>query len=197
LYIGSHIFYNKFCKFAQKSDFDMVSFSELIGKRRSIRKFTPEKLDPEAVRLLLRAGLISPSSKGTHSYEFVVVEDPQMLQALSQCKAQGADFLAEAPLAIVVLADPAVSDVWIEDASVAATHILLQAEDLGLGACWIQVRERYTADERNAASIVCSLLNIPEEMGVVCIVAVGHKGMERKPQNEDKLKWERVHIGQY
>ncbi len=77
--------------------FDMESFSELIGKRRSIRKFTPEKLDPEAVRLLLRAGLISPSSKGTHSYEFVVVEDPQMLQALSQCKAQGADFLAEAP----------------------------------------------------------------------------------------------------
>ena len=177
--------------------FDMESFSELIGKRRSIRKFTPEKLDPEAVRLLLRAALISPSSKGTHSYEFVVVEDPQMLQALSQCKAQGADFLAEAPLAIVVLADPTVSDVWIEDASVAATHILLQAEDLGLGACWIQVRERYTADERNAASIVCSLLNIPEEKGVVCIIAVGHKGMERKPQNEEKLKWERVHIAQY
>lgn len=175
----------------------MESFSELISKRRSIRKFTPEKLDPEDVRLLLRAGLISPSSKGMHSYEFVVVEDAQMLQALSQCKAQGADFLAEAPLAIVVLADPAVSDVWIEDASVAATHILLQAEDLGLGACWIQVRERYTADERNAASIVCSLLNIPEQMGVVCIVAVGHKGMERKPQNEDRLKWERVHIGQY
>ena len=175
----------------------MENFSELIGKRRSIRKFTTEKLDPEDVRLLLRAGLISPSSKGTHSCEFVVVEDPQMLQALSQCKAQGADFLAEAPLAIVVLADPAVSDVWIEDASVAATHILLQAEDLGLGACWIQVRERYTADERNAASIVCSLLQIPEQMGVVCIIAVGHKGMERKPQNEDKLKWERVHIGQY
>ena len=59
----------------------MESFSELIGKRRSIRKFTPEKLDPEAVRLLLRAALISPSSKGTHSYEFVVVEDPQMITA--------------------------------------------------------------------------------------------------------------------
>ena len=120
-----------------------------------------------------------------------------MLHALSLCKAQGADFLAEAPFAIVVLADPSQSDVWIEDASVAATHILLQAEDLGLGACWIQIRNRYTTDERNAESVVCSLLNIPEERGVVCIVAVGHKGMERKPQNEEKLKWERVHIGQY
>ena len=176
---------------------EMEKFADLISKRRSIRKFTDELIDPEDVRLLLRAGLISPSSKGMHSYEFVVVEDRQMLLALSQCKAQGADFLAEAPLAIVVLADPSISDVWIEDASVAATHILLQAEDLGLGACWIQVRGRYTADERNAEHVVCSLLNIPEERGIVCIVAVGHKGMERKPQNEDKLKWERVHIGQY
>lgn len=175
----------------------MENFSELIKKRRSIRQFTPEPIDAESVRLLLRAGLISPSSKGTHSYEFVVVEDSEMLQQLSMCKAQGADFLASASLAIVVLADPTVSDVWIEDASVAATHILLQAEDLGLGACWIQVRQRYTTDERNAEHIVCSLLNIPEERGVVCIIAVGHKGMERKPQNEDRLKWERVHIGQY
>lgn len=181
----------------QTNENKMENFADLISKRRSIRKFTDEKLDPEAVRLLMRSALISPSSKGMHSYEFVVVEDSQMLQALSQCKAQGADFLAEAPFAIVVLADPSLSDVWIEDASVAATHILLQAEDLGLGACWIQVRQRYTADERNAESIVCSLLNIPEERGVVCIVAVGHKGMERKPQNEEKLKWERVHIGLY
>lgn len=175
----------------------MDSFSELIKMRRSMRKFTDEPIDADDVRLLLRSGLIAPSSKGTHSFEFVVVEDKEMLRAMSQCKAQGADFLAEAPLAIVVLADPALSDVWIEDASVAATHILLQAEDLGLGACWIQVRERYTEDERSAAAILCSLLNIPEERGIVCIVAVGHKGMERKPQNEDRLKWERVHIGQY
>ena len=88
----------------------MDNFADLISKRRSIRKFTDEKLDPEAVRLLLRAALISPSSKGMHSYEFVVVDDAQMLQALSQCKAQGADFLAEAPFAIVVLGDPSLSD---------------------------------------------------------------------------------------
>ena len=175
----------------------MEKFSELISFRRSIRKFTEEIIDAENVRLLLRAGLISPSSKGMHSYEFVVVEDPAMLQELSHCKAQGAEFLAGAPLCIVVLGNPAVSDVWIEDASVAATHILLQAEDLGLGACWIQVRQRYTVDERNAEHVVCSLLNIPEDRGVVCLIAVGHKGMERKPQNEDKLKWENVHIGQF
>lgn len=175
----------------------MENFSELIKSRRSMRKFTDALLTGDEVQLLLRAGLMAPSSKGMHSYEFVVVEDKQMLSALSQCKAQGSDFLSDAPLAIVVLADPQVSDVWVEDASVAAANILLQAEDLGLGACWIQVRERYSSDERSAEQTVKHLLGIPDERGVVCLIAVGHKGMERKPQNEDRLKWERVHIGQY
>ncbi len=182
------------CKAKENS---MENFSELIKVRRSHRMFTEELLSGDDVKLLLRAGLIAPSSKGLHSYEFIVVEDKQMLSALSQCKAVGSDFLSGAPLAIVVLADPRISDVWIEDASVAATHILLQAEDLGLGACWIQVRDRLSAEGQPTEEIVKSCLGIPDEMRVVCMIAVGHKGMERKPQNEDRLKWERVHIGQY
>ncbi len=182
------------CKAKENS---MENFSELIKVRRSHRMFTEELLSGDDVKLLLRAGLIAPSSKGLHSYEFIVVEDKQMLTALSQCKAVGSDFLSGAPLAIVVLADPRISDVWIEDASVAATHILLQAEDLGLGACWIQVRDRLSAEGQPTEEIVKSCLGIPDEMRVVCMIAVGHKGMERKPQNEDRLKWERVHIGQY
>ena len=182
------------CKAKENS---MENFSELIKVRRSHRMFTEELLSGDDVKLLLRAGLIAPSSKGLHSYEFIVVEDKQVLAALSQCKAVGSDFLSGAPLAIVVLADPRISDVWIEDASVAATHILLQAEDLGLGACWIQVRDRLSAEGQPTEEIVKSCLGIPDEMRVVCMIAVGHKGMERKPQNEDRLKWERVHIGQY
>lgn len=182
------------CKAKENS---MENFSELIKVRRSHRMFTEELLSGDDVKLLLRAGLIAPSSKGLHSYEFIVVEDKQMLSALSQCKAVGSNFLSGAPLAIVVLADPRISDVWIEDASVAATHILLQAEDLGLGACWIQVRDRLSAEGQPTEEIVKSCLGIPDEMRVVCMIAVGHKGMERKPQNEDRLKWERVHIGQY
>ena len=107
----------------------MNSFSELIKMRRSMRKFTDELLSPDEAKLLLRAALMAPSSKGLHAWEFVVVEDKPTLEQLSRCKSQGADFLAGAPLAVVVLGDPQVSDVWIEDASVAATQMLLQAED--------------------------------------------------------------------
>ncbi|MCR4920686.1 MAG: nitroreductase family protein [Bacteroidaceae bacterium] len=172
----------------------MNSFSELIKMRRSMRKFTDELLSADEARLLLRAALMSPSSKGLHAWEFVVVEDKATLEMLSQCKSQGADFLSGAPLAVVVLGDPQVSDVWIEDASVAATQMLLQAEDLGLGACWIQVRDRHDAEGGDAEENVRRILGIPDQLRVLAIVAVGHKGMERKPFNEDRLLWEKVHV---
>ncbi len=175
----------------------MENFSELVRLRRSMRKFTDEPLTSEQVETLMRAALMSPSSKGKHAWHFVVVEDQSMLERLSHCKAQGADFLASAPLAIVVLGDSQESDVWVEDASVASTVLLYAAEDLGLGACWIQVRERYMEDGTPADSVVRALLDIPEPLRVLSIVAVGHKGMERKPFNEDRLLWEKVHIGKF
>ena len=76
----------------------------------------------------------------------------------------------------------------------AASFILLQAEDLGLGSCWIQVRERTSADGRSAAEVVRETLSVPVCKEPLCIVALGHKGMERKPQNEERLKWDKVHI---
>lgn len=171
----------------------MDSFKELATLRRSHRKFTEETVSEEQQKLILRAGLMAPSSKGLHSYEFVIVSDKEKNKALSQCKAMGAELLAGAPLAIVVLGDPEVSDAWVEDASAAAMSMLYQVEDLGLGACWVQVRERKDKDGRDAEDNVRRLLGIPATMRVLCILAVGHKGSERKPQNEERLKWKKVH----
>lgn len=170
----------------------MEKFSDLVKMRRSMRKFTPEKLSEEQLHTILRAALMAPSSKGLHSWQFLVVQDAGTLEQLSRCKAQGADFLSGAPCAVVVLADPQVSDVWIEDASVATTVMLYQAEDLGLGACWIQMRERATADGGNAEDAVRRVLQVPEGLRVLSIVALGHKGMERKPFNEERLLWNKV-----
>ena len=175
----------------------MENFSELIKARRSTRKFTEEKLAPEQVELLMRAALMSPSSKRSNGWQFIVVDDPEILQRLAQCKENGAGLIAGAPLAIVVMADPLASDVWIEDAAVASLMIQLQAEDLGLGSCWVQVRERYTANGTAANDIVHELLDIPLQLQVLSIIAVGHKGQERKPFNEEHLQWEKVHLNKY
>ncbi len=173
----------------------MESFSELARVRRSIRRFADAAVGEDQLRAIMRAALMAPSSKGMHSYEFVVVEDGEMLSSLSGCKTEGGAFLGEAPMAVVVMGDPEVSDAWIEDASVASTMMMLQAEDLGLGSCWVQVRGRQDALGRDAESNVRLALGIPDGMRVLCIVALGHKGMERKPQNEDRLLWNKVHRG--
>ncbi len=175
----------------------MENFSELMRLRRSMRKFTDVPLTPEQVETLMRSALMSPSSKGKHAWHFVVVDEKAQLAALSRCKSAGADFVADAPLAIVVCGDPTESDVWIEDASVAATVLMYQAEDMGLGACWVQLRQRYDAEGTPAEDNVRAICGIPAELQPVAVVAVGHKGMERKPFNEERLLWEKVHIGTF
>ena len=100
-------------------------------------------------------------------------------------------------MAVVVLGDPAKSDPWIEDASIAAEFMQLQAADLGLGSCWIQVRGRQTADGLWSEDYVRRLLEIPEELQVLCIMTFGHKDEERRPVDTSKLLWEKVHIGKW
>jgi nitroreductase len=100
----------------------------------------------------------------------------------------GSQFVAEAACAIAVMAEPEISDVWIEDASTAAMSMLYQAEDLGLGACWVQVRERKDAEGRDSEDIVREILSLPKEKRIVCLIAFGYKGMERKGQNMEKIE---------
>ena len=175
----------------------MENFSDLIRLRRSMRKFTSEELAPEEVVTLLKAALMSPTSKRSNSWQFIAVDDKETLDKLSRCKEHGAAFLADAALAIVVMADPLASDVWIEDASVASILIQLQAEDMGLGSCWIQVRERFTATGMSSDEYVHGILDIPLQLQVLSTIAIGHKGMERKPFDEELLQWEKVHINKY
>lgn len=175
----------------------MEKFSELIRTRRSMRKFTSEQLTQDEVVSLLRAGLMAPSSKGSTPWQFIVIDDKAILQRLSGCKQVGSSFLKDAALAIVVVADPLISDVWIEDAAVATLMIQLQAEDLGLGSCWIQLRERFSPDGTPSNEYVHDVLELPLHLQALSIVALGHKGMERKPFNEDRLQWEKVHINKF
>lgn len=175
----------------------MNSFKDLVQRRRSIRKFTDQELSQEQVVTLMRAALMSPSSKSSKGWQFVVVDDKETLQALSTCKAHGATLIAQAALAIVVTADPLASDVWIEDASIASLMIQLQAEDMGLGSCWVQVRGRSREDGTLSDEYIHSLLDLPLQLQTLCIIAVGHKAAERPPIEEESLQWEKVHINKY
>ena len=174
-----------------------MTFFELLKSRRSIRQYSDQKIEEEKISQLTAAALMSPASKRSNPWEFIVVEEKEMLKKLSECRNNGSQMLAGAPLAVVVLADTSKSDVWIEDVSIAALIIQLQAQDLGLGSCWVQVRERYTATGMPSDEFVRGVLDIPLQLQVLSVIAIGHKGIERKPFNEDHLQWEKIHINKF
>lgn len=148
-------------------------FLDLLRQRRSTRHFTSQPLTSAQISRLSEALLRAPTSRGLNPWRFVIIDDPQLLTQLAKAKAHGAEFLAKAPLAVAICADPSVSDVWVEDCAIAAIILQLTAESMGLGSCWAQMRLRFAANGRCAEEKVREVLNLPQRWHVDCIVGIG------------------------
>lgn len=175
----------------------MENLHDLLVARRSIRKYTDAPLDAEDVKLILEAALLSPTSKSSRAWQLVVVDDKEMLSRLADCKPAGAVSVSRCAMAVIVGVDPTKTEPWIEDASVAATMMQLQASDLGIGSCWIQIRDRYMADGTPSQEYIQELLGIPDTIPIVCMITFGYPDEVRKPQNIDNLRWENIHIDKW
>jgi nitroreductase len=172
-------------------------FIDLIRERRSIRKFTDKKIEAEKIEILKEAALRPPSSMGSNPWEFVFVTDRQLLAKLAKAKPHGAGFLADARVGIVVCADPEKSGVWIEDASIAAIYIHLAAASLGLGSCWIQIRERMHDDMTSAEAYIAEVLNMPSNFKVEAMIGIGYPGEQKAPHKREALQDEKIFLNRY
>ena len=170
-----------------------MDFSELIRVRRSHRKFTAQAVERQKVEAILKAGLLAPSGKSVYPCEFIVADEPDLLAKIAHAKAHGAALIEGAPLAIVVVANTSKSDVWVEDASIATTLIMLEAENQGLGACWVQMHLRGTEDGVPATENLRKILNLKPEHEVLAVVAIGYKAEEKPARTDADLKFEKVH----
>ncbi|MDR5659652.1 nitroreductase family protein [Serpentinicella sp. ANB-PHB4] len=170
---------------------------DLLMKRRSIRKYTEQKVEQEKVDQIMKAALLSPSSKSRRPWEFIVVTDEEIITQLSKAKAHGSTFLSGAPLAIVVLADEEKCDVWIEDTSIASTIIQLMAEHLGLGSCWIQIRMREHNHEISAEQYTREIFSLTENMRVESIIGLGYPNEEKAAYKEEDLDFTKIHVNTY
>jgi len=136
---------------------------------------------------------MSPASKRSNPWEFIFIENKETLEKLSECKPHGAAFLKSAALAIVILADPLKSDVWVEDTSIASIYLQLAAEDMGLGSCWIQIHKRLHSSGISASDYIKDLLKIPLEYEVESIIAIGYKDEIRQEFDLNKAQIDRIH----
>jgi nitroreductase len=175
----------------------MNSFYDLLKSRRSIRKYLSTPVEPDKISQITNAALMSPASKRSNPWEFVVVQDKEMLQKLSECRPYESRFLKESPLGIVVLADTTKSDIWIEDASIAAIIMQLQAQDEGLTSCWIQVYRREKDNETTTESYIRQLLDIPEHFAVLCILSIGYPNEVKKMHDENNPAGEKIHFEKF
>jgi len=185
------------CTLVRKKSRSLAMILPLIQKRRSIRKYQERKIEPDKIQALVEAALRSPSSMGYNPWEFVVVDDPDLLDKLSKAKPQGSVFIKNAPLGIVVCADPERSSVWVEDASIACTYIQLTAESLGLASCWIQIRDRMHDQTKPAEAYIAEVLSIPKNMKVEAMIALGYPEEQKAPHGKEELLYGKVHHNTY
>jgi len=165
---------------------------ELLRKRRSVRKFTADAVPAADVEIILEAALRSPSSRGINPWEFIVVDDPALLGKLAGAKQHGSEFLKGAPLAVVVCADSTMSDVWVEDCSIAAIIIQLTALSRGLGSCWAQIRKRSNSKERTAEAYIRELLGLPDHIVVEAVIGIGHPAENKRPVAASALQRKKI-----
>jgi nitroreductase len=187
------LFAFSFCLISRR----LTMFLSLAQSRRSIRKYQNKPVESEKIDSLVEAVLRAPTSMGKNSREFVVVTDSALLQKLSSAKPHGATFLKKAALGIVVCANPQISDVWIEDASIASIFIHLAAASLGLGSCWIQVRERKHNDTQTAEAYIAEVLNLPAHIKVESMVAIGYPDEDKSAHPRESLPYDKVSLNNY
>lgn len=165
---------------------------KLAKERRSTRQFSDEPVSDETIQKILDIAAYAPSSWGRHPVEFIVIRDRKTMMELARCKAMGAGPLAFGAAAIVPVIDKRELELWVEDAAVASTYILLAAEYYGVGACWIHMKDR-RGHTNMAEDDIRALLGIPEYYGILNAVSLG---MKKKPSEERGLQ-PKVHHEKY
>lgn len=170
---------------------------DLLRNRRSVRKFQNREVEDEKIDTILKGALTAPTSKNRRQCEFIVVKEKEKLEKLSQCREHGSQFLAGAPLAVIVAVDGEPYDIWIEDASIAAIIIQLAAHSLGLKTRWVQVRNRQHDENTSTEAYLKETLEIPESVKVECVIAIGYGAEEKKAYDEESLLYNKIHFEKY
>jgi nitroreductase len=159
---------------------------DIILSRRSIRKYTDKPVSDEMMTSLLEAGMAAPSSRNLKPWHFVAVTSRETLDRLAEAHPHG-KMLFTATAAIAVCGQIDISpDYWIQDCSAATENILVAAAALGLGTCWLGMHPR---EDRLEA--VGSVLGIPDGIGILSLIAVGHPAEEKEARTQ--YDGERVH----
>jgi len=167
-------------------------FLQLVQGRRSIRRYLPRPVEKEKILTCLEAARLAPSAENAQTWRFVVLDDPELKARFSRAAFSGiyasTKFAAAAPVLILILAKldfvanrlgKQIQKIpfFLIDIGIAGEHLVLQAEELGIGTCWIG-----WFHFRKARKV----LGIPRKYKIVSLMAMGY--YEKKPSREQLRK---------
>ncbi len=165
---------------------------EAILSRRSIRRYTPQPVSEETVKLLLEAAMSAPSAGNEQPWHFIVITDRRLLDEIPRFHPY-ADMLREAQVAILVCGDTErerYAGHWVQDCSAATQNLLLAAHACGLGAVWVGI---YPVEERIRR--FQKLFGLPTHVIPLALIPFGHPG-ERIPPAR-RLEQARIHVNRW
>lgn len=170
---------------------------DILRQRRSVRDFNDQPIPTATREALEEAVLRAPTSRNREPWQLVFVEQKELIEKLARSKAHGTRFMESAQLALVICADPEVSDVWVEDCAIAAITVQYAAESLGLKSCWGQLRLRPHDEQLSASEYVRELLGIPHGFEVPIIVGFGYPVASPEGRPREDLSWSKLHRERY
>ncbi len=167
-------------------------FQQLVRHRRSIRRYLDQPVDRQKILTCIEAARLAPSADNVQPWRFLIIDEPDLKARLSKEIFSGiytiSKFAAKAPVLILILAQldiltnrigKQIQNVqfYLVDIGIAGEHIVLQAEEFGLGSCWIG-----WFNSRKARKI----LKIPWKYKIVAMLAMGY--YEKRPRKEKKRR---------
>lgn len=154
-----------------------MTVSEAIAARRSVRAFETRPVEPEALRAILEAGRLAPSARNDQNWQFVVVQDRVLLDKMFDA-VNRQPFMENVPAIIAVVATSSRAmacgvETGVVNASIAMSFMVLQAQELGLGTCWLGF-----FDQDKARSV----LGVPESAEIIAITPIGYPAKDYSPR---------------
>jgi len=165
---------------------------DLILTRRSIRTYTKQSISDDLIHELLDAAMVAPSAGNQQPWDFIVIDDPKVLEKASQFLPNG-KLLKDANKGILICGDlnrETHKNYWMLDCSASTQNILLAAHAKGIGACWLGV---YPRPERIEG--LSKLFNTPKHIIPFTIISLGYTDEESGKVN--RFDKSRIHINKW
>lgn len=150
---------------------------DVIKNRRSIRSYTDKAVEENKITEILKAAMQAPSSKNSQPWEFVIVDDKEILNQLSKVQHR-AKHIKEAPLCLAVLGNKErflKAGKWIQDLGASTQNILLEATNQGLASCWTGVFPK-----NKVVNKVKIALDLPENLVPYALISIGYSNEENE-----------------